>query len=396
MKPLLSFLLIFSFFFVSACSLEDDDKDNYKVEGDIYDLQGEVALSINDNEVLVISESSSESILQRFVFRQTLLEGDEFIISIVKQPESQYCRFYVGSSTTVEVFSGVIENQNFTDLDIQCLSYNRISNQPQSLSVGNDHTCFIDGDGAKCMGRDSNYAGNVNITQLPIGLSNPKDITSAAYHGCVTDDTGIVCWGKEDKTVVPSNLVNPRELQVGEGFSCALDDEGVKCWGWEALSSALSFEVDNVTNLTVGRASVCVLDNGKPICRALGERAIANIPDILDHVTYIAAYESTVCAIQDKKLYCWGNLFNSNGYGTDLSTELIHINLSFDMNCLANEETVSCTDQPVGSLMEEMVHIMPDAKNIGIGGYHVCAMNDEDILCFGSAFAYPESILNQN
>lgn len=396
MKSYLSVVLIFCFLFTGACSFEDDDKDSYKVEGKIYGLQGELALNINDDEVLVIEDESSDAILKRFVFRQELLEGDGIVISIIKQPESQYCRFNVDSNTTDEVFSGVVENQDFIDLSIHCLSYNRISHSPKSISADGFHTCLIDNEGARCFGEDTNYYGKVNITDVTAGITNPVNITSSVSHGCVLDDTGIVCWGEEESTVIPVNIINPRELQVGEGFSCALDDDGVKCWGWDDLSSALSFDVENAKNLTVGRASVCVLDDGKPICRALGKRAITDIPDILDHVTYIAAYESTVCAIQDKKLYCWGGLFNSNGYGTELSADLIHINLSFEMNCLANVETVSCTEDPIGLLMKQMVNLVPDAKSIVTGRYHVCAMNDDDVLCFGSAFAYPESILTSN
>lgn len=397
MKPYLTLLLIFSVLFTGACSFEGDDKDSYKVEGDIYDLQGEVALSINDNEVLVIEGGSNDSTLKRFVFRQELLEGEEFKISIIKQPESQYCQFYGTQIITGESFSGIVENQDFIDINIDCLSYNRISNQPQSLSVGNYHTCFIDSDGAQCMGRDSNYAGNINITQLPMGLSNPKDITSAAYHGCVTDDTGIVCWGEEDKALVPLNLVNPRELQVGEGFSCALDDEGLKCWGgWDLLSTTVPFDIENATNLTVGRASACVLDSGKPICRATSDQGIIYVPDILDHVTYISIYESTACAIQDSKLYCWGDWVNPETFGADLSDDLLHINLGITASCLANKQVVSCTDASMKFSMKDMVNIMPDATNIGIGRYHVCAMNDKDILCFGNASANPESTLTSN
>ncbi len=396
MKPSLVFLLIFSLLLSSACSLEDDGNDSYKVEGDIYDLQGEVALSINDNEVLVIEDASSENISRRFVFRQTLFDGDKFEISIIKQPESQYCQFYGKQIITGESFSGIIEEQDFIDINIDCLSYNRISNQPQSLSVGDYHTCIIDSDGAQCRGEDSRYVGNVNITQLPIGLSNPTDITSAAYHGCVIDNTGIVCWGDEAKALIPSDLVNPRELQVGEGFSCALDEEGLKCWGWDLLSSAVSFDIENATNLTVGRASACVLDSGKPICRAVGDQSITNVPEILDHVTYISIYESTACAIQDSKLYCWGDWINPETFGADLSDALMHINLGITASCLANKQVVSCTGSPIRFLMEDMVNLMPDAKNVGIGRYHVCAMNDDDTLCFGSNFAYPESILTQN
>jgi len=397
MKPFIALLLLFNFLFISACTFEDDSNEGaYKVRGDLYDLNGELTLSLNGNEELIISNESSEYSLQQFSFRQKLNIGDEVEVSIVNQPASQHCRFYENPNVVGEFFSGVVDDQDFVDINIDCLSYNRVSNGPQSISTGSYHTCIIDNEGARCVGQDGPYAQNVNITQLPTGLSNPKSISSSSSHGCVLDGTEIVCWGKDENTTIPLNLINPREVQVGEGFSCAIDDEGLKCWGWELLSSIVSMDIEDASNLTVGRASACVLDHGKPICRATTDSIITNVPDILDHVTDISIHESTACAIQDKKLYCWGSWVNPEAYGAELSANLSWIQLRWDASCLANESTVTCTDHPIGTLMEAMVNIVPDAKSIGMGIYHVCAMNDDGVTCFGSNFANQESILSKN
>jgi hypothetical protein len=396
MKFYFTLLLILSFFVTSACTFEDNDNEgSYEVQGNLYHLDGKLTLSLNGNEEIIILNDPDNQRSQ-FSFRQKLYAGNDVKISILKQPESQFCQFYENQNLIGESISGVVEDQDFNNMYIDCLSYNRISNNPQSISTGYYHTCIIDNDGAKCMGQDSRYTQGVNITQLPTGLINPINITSSHSHGCVLDDTGIACWGAEENTRIPSNLINPRELQVGGGFSCALDDEGLKCWGWDFLSSIISMDINNASNLTVGRASACILDNGKPICRATSDSLIPSVPDILDHVTDISIHESTACAIQDNKLYCWGSWVNPQVYGVELGADLSWVKLGGDVSCLANEETVACTSHPIGSLMEAMVNIVPDAKSIGMGIYHVCAMNDEAVTCFGSASAYPDSILAEN
>jgi len=63
-------------------------------------------------------------------------------------------------------------------------------------------------------------------------LSNPTQVSAGSSHSCALDDTGVVCWGRNDygETDVPL-LSNPTQVSAGSSHSCALDDTGVVCWG---------------------------------------------------------------------------------------------------------------------------------------------------------------------
>jgi hypothetical protein len=391
MHPYPAISLIFCCLFNSACTPEKEEKYSFDVKGDIYELKGDLTLSVNDNEELIISNDSNNDHNQQFSFRQRFNSGDEIRVSITKQPELQHCKFVKDRSSIGTNFSDIITDNDFDEIGIDCQSYSRISNNPESLSADYFHTCIIDSNGPRCLGDDWRHSQDTNIIQITTGLVNPRKITSSDTHGCVIDDTGVVCWGQDDQIVIPSTLTNPREVKAGSGFSCALDDAGLKCWGWETLSMAASIYIENATNLNVGQSSVCLLDNGQPVCKATSDQLITNIPDILDHVTYMSIYERTACAIQDKKLYCWGGWVNADSYGIELTNSLSQVYLGNGTYCLANKSTVSCTDQPSHYLMEDMISIMPNAKSIETGIYHICAMNNDDTVCFGSNFANQES-----
>jgi hypothetical protein len=390
-NPYLSTSLIFYCLLNTACVLEKEENNSFKVKGDIYELEGDLILSINDNEELIISNNLINNSNQKFSFRQRFNTGNDIQISITKQPDSQYCKFIKDRTNIGISFSDTITDHDFDEIGISCRSYSRISNNPESLSADYFHTCIIDNNGPRCLGEDWKHSSDTNITQIPSGLVNPRKITSSDTHGCVIDDTGVVCWGKDNQTDSIPKLDNPREVKAGSGFSCALDDLGLKCWGWELLATEVPMDIVNAANLSVGRASACVLDNGQPICRATYDALIEIVPDLLDHATYMSTYEETACAIQDNKLYCWGGWVNPDTYGAELNSTLSQFYLGLSTYCLASEKTVACTDQPSHTLMEDMISIMPDAKSIELGIYHICAMNNDDTVCFGNHFANQES-----
>jgi hypothetical protein len=387
-NPHLTTSLLFFCLFNSACTFEEERKNYFNVNGDIYGLEGELTLNANGSEELIIRSNSDSSSGQKFSLRQRFYSGDTFKVSIAEQPSLQYCRFINNQPPAGEFFSATITNQDFDEININCLNYHHIGSSLESLSADYHHTCLIDNEGAKCLGGDARHTENTNITQITTGLINPRSITSSDTHGCVIDDTGIVCWGREAQASVPPHIVNPREVEAGSWFSCAIDDTGLKCWGWELLTTEIPFDIVNATNLSVGRASACVLDNGKPICRATSKIQIEDVPDILDHVSYMSVYKNTACAIQDHKLYCWGDSASADSYGIKLNNTLSKIRLGYRIYCLANDKTVSCTDQISHELMEDIVKIMPNAKSIELGIKHACATNDEDAICIGNHFAY--------
>lgn len=387
MKSYFTLPLVLVCIFLNGCKFTDENNKNYyHVLGHVTGLNGQITLGLNDNEELVIENEVSSVERKPYQFRQEFYSGEKIGISIIKQPESQFCYLYDNTSSG-QSKSGTITEQDNSEINIYCRTYYQTGNGPQSISADYYHTCLIDNDGARCTGDDAHLLETVNITNIPSNFINPRDITTSGTHGCVIDDTGVVCWGDDDKTVVPSGLMNPREVKVGDDFSCALDDQGVKCWGWESVAIKLSSDITGATNLTVGRENACVLSNGKPVCRSISDDGISSVPLFLNNVDEISIYEKVACAIQDKKLYCWGDLIPEYTSGFQLSDNLSYISLNSFVSCLANEETVACTDQPIGNNMRDLAEAFSNIKKIEIGSHHLCAMGNSHIKCFGSNYS---------
>ncbi|MCS5593259.1 MAG: RCC1 domain-containing protein [Porticoccaceae bacterium] len=66
--------------------------------------------------------------------------------------------------------------------------------------------------------------GAANIVNVP-SLSNPTQVTVGFNHACAQDDTGVVCWGNNDKgkRIVPT-LEHVKDSD-GDGVDDAIDGD---------------------------------------------------------------------------------------------------------------------------------------------------------------------------
>ena len=130
------------------------------------------------------------------------------------------------------------------------------------ISVGENHTCFIQGGGAFCYGQNDNGQlgdGTTNDADVTspvavLGLSsNVTDIaaTTNALHACAVMSGGLYCWGNNYHGVLgigaPSNHVyTPTPVPapfdtgvlgvaVGLDFTCAIKSDGT-VWCWVAMA----------------------------------------------------------------------------------------------------------------------------------------------------------------
>ncbi len=386
--PLLFCLPLFLF----GCTLNDDeDQGHYGVSGGITYLEGQIVLTLNDNEDLTIS-STQGPLVEGFSFRQKLYEGDSYQVKIKQQPNSQYC-----------VISGeedVISDQSEVDVNVYCRTYYRIDNNPESIEAVGNHTCLIENSISKCFGKGGRPNENKNTTSVPIGLVNPTSISTSLIQSCVIDDTGVVCWGEEtddySASTIPVQFINPKEVKAGEWFTCVIDDNGVVCWGWDLLSSTAPTDIISASNLRVGRANACLLDNGKPICWGSENNKITAVPDFLVDVVDIYVGDFKACAIQDSKLYCWGVNNVEDIFSIELEPNLSAIYVpGGGLSCLASEETLDCSEQYDLTLMEDFTHISPKAESVSMGKYHMCAKDEKGFVCAGSNASEQSDILTK-
>jgi len=97
-------------------------------------------------------------------------------------------------------------------------------------------------------------------------------------HNCAMDDTGVVCWGKNDfgQTSVPT-LSNPVMVSAGFNRSCALDDTGAVCWG---SSTAFVPQLVNPVTITATGDHACAIDDSGVVCWD-GNQAYSNVPGLV-------------------------------------------------------------------------------------------------------------------
>ena len=259
----------------------------------------------------------------------------------------------------------------------------------KAVSVGISHTCAILNDGSlRCWGSGANgrlgYGDTQNrgdgggemdnLPSVDLGSGrSAKFIAAGGYHTCaILDDDSAKCWGNgangqlgygdtrsrgDDGGEMGDNLPSvdlgsgrsAKFIAAGEYHTCAiLDDGSVKCWGYGA-NGRLGYGVQNRG------------DSGGEMGDNL--RAIHFSPTVK---TIVTGKAFTCALLYDGSVRCWGSGGNGQlGYGDT---------------------------QNRGDGGGEMGKHLPSvdlgtgrsAKFIAAGGYHTCAILDDDsVKCWG-------------
>ncbi len=267
----------------------------------------------------------------------------------------------------------------------------------KNLTAAYQYTCAVlDDDTAKCWGRNQNgqlgYGnirplGNTNSEMMSLPAVNlgtsrtAKSISLGGSHSCaILDDDTMKCWGYNaffqlgygnstnlgtdagaySVTLLPAiNLGAGRTVKnigTGDAHTCALLDDGtIKCWGYNAFGQ-LGYDDANPRGTTGG------LD------------AIASIPIVNLGVGRTAkslslGYNFTCAILDDNTLKCWGN----NAYGQ----------LGYDDTTDRGSSLGS-----MGALASVYLGMGRTAKKVVTGGYHACAILDDDSLkCWGQGLS---------
>ena len=198
--------------------------------------------------------------------------------------------------------------------------------------------------------------------------TNNSVIAMGSEHSCVlTDDSSVVCWGSQTEAFgvnISSSTSTPKVINDLEGKntvqitsmdrgSCALSSDGdVRCWGNKS-GGLLGF--GSSTGSTNSGVGVQLIDLGTNVS-----------------IEQIDSAAWTSCAITDEgSVLCWGS--NSNGQ------------LGIGDN--------SGSKLKIGDAVNEMGDYLNyvdlgtnrTAKQVSVGGYHTCAILDNDLVkCWGS------------
>ena len=245
------------------------------------------------------------------------------------------------------------------------------------ISAGNVHTCALLENGAvRCWGNNDygqlGYGNKVWIgdNEAPASAGNVDlgdsalQISAGLNRTCALLATGAVrCWGDgsggglgygntnnigDDETPASAGDVplGGRAIQIsaGAGHTCALLETGnVRCWGGPAIYGALGYANKNNIGDDETPASAGDVNVGGPVAE-------------------VSAGQNTCARLKNGNVRCWGNPYNSLGYG--------------NQQVIGDDETpASAGDVNVGAAVAQ----------IAVGTYHECALlTNGNVRCWGA------------
>lgn len=249
----------------------------------------------------------------------------------------------------------------------------------KSITAGIEHTCVWEDSGIRCWG--NNDKGQITIPEL----IHPRQISAGGSHTCALDEQGVKCWGgnAEGQTKVPS-LKNPKWIIAGYAYTCAIEDDGAKCWGAYSNEDTIP-PVKNPRQITGGHAHVCVLDDEGAKCWVTNESIIVEttVP-ALKHIREISAGILHTCALDDDGVHCWGR--NEEGQAKvpflknprQIAAGGLH-------TCALDEDGVKCWGH--NQFGQTVVPPLHRPQKIVAGAFHTCALLDdvEELKCWGAS-----------
>jgi alpha-tubulin suppressor-like RCC1 family protein len=234
-----------------------------------------------------------------------------------------------------------------------------------AVSSGYSHACAVANKQAYCWGTNggelgdnttTNRTGAVAVQTATGTLTGVTAISAGTNLSCAIANKQAYCWGNNfyggvgdgtnvDKLVATlvvnatAPLTKVTAIAAGYGHACAVANKIVYCWGVNGVG-----QIGNNSLVNVALATEVQLDGGL----------------LLNKATDVGVGDENSCAINNKQVYCWG--VNGSGQVGDGTTTNRRV---------ATRVMVDATT-PLGA-----------ATQLGVGGYHACALVSKQVYCWG-------------
>ncbi len=148
-------------------------------------------------------------------------------------------------------------------------------NTGNAVSVGERHACWLSNGYVSCQG-DNVYGQTESIEGQYRGL------TVGSNHTCVRDENGAVqCWGRNrhGQTAVPTS-VKFLDVAAGASHTCGVRDSNeLQCWGLNDSGQANGLAGDTWALVTAGGSHSCAVnESGKVACWGDNSHGQLNVP----------------------------------------------------------------------------------------------------------------------
>ncbi|MCP3668906.1 MAG: hypothetical protein GY814_00405, partial [Gammaproteobacteria bacterium] len=220
---------------------------------------------------------------------------------------------------------------------------------PKVIGAGRFHSCVWADNGMHCWGKaDSNLI-------YPASLTNVTAIDGFSYQTCAVNDNDVICWGSNVYGMIsqaPISLTQPGELSAGTAHNCVLDGDAARCWGDNRYGQSYSlYNLVNPTAVAVGgvypdisdTGHSCVADDNGVQCWGSNAEGDLNTPAGLNNVIDLHAGWGITCALESNgTVSCWGNFSNPQ------TTQLLNIGAvskikGYNNNiCVQGERRIRC------------------------------------------------------
>lgn len=318
-----------------------------------------------------------------------------------------------------------VSNTNQTPMQGLCPGHNDPNEQvtaATALAVGRNHACAIAGGKAYCWG-DNTYGqlGNNSTTNssTPVAVDtsgvlagkNVTDIATGGNHTCAIADNQAYCWGYNEYGQLGNNSLDnalaPVEVNTvglagktlsgiatGGNHSCVIANGQAYCWGINGdgqlgIDSSISRMVTpagvynlgalsgkTVTGISAAGSHTCAIASSQAYCWGynaygqLGNNSTSTslAPVAVDtsgllsgkSITSLDVDGSHSCVVADGSLYCWG--YNNYGQLGNGNTTTSYVPIAVDTAGVLSGKT---------------------ASSVSAGFYHVCALADGRVYCWG-------------
>lgn len=379
-------LAMFSAVIIGCESSSEDPPELGSVKASIIGLDGIIELTLNDSDSIRPSGRPSRQTSDFFtefrrdtaVFPQLLETGEAVEIEVTRQPDWSYCEVSEEQDWTFDAET----NSYFT---VYCQPFRKGRAVTSSVDISSTHACAILDDTARCFG------DNVRIIRVPEEFTEPQLLKAGHGFSCGVQADELFCWGDEEygflSFAVPEIVGGIQELELGAQSACLIDEEGLKCWGHESSAIVNNFPqaLESPNNLVVREDNACVLEAGNAHCWG-GNVDDETLPEDLSSIVDIDINIVYGCAVTESStVICWPNRGFREDYPPvpeDLG-RVSAIAVGLNTACATTDNGLRCwgkSNNPL-SLTDRIVTY---PNNLVLSNYSGCAIEEDELICFGT------------